>query len=164
MDAHNLAHFLLVSSYSLIDGTTFLVFIGKALQRNLDMDEAITEFDVAMDLVTLLFLGSERRIFSDCDGSLEKVIDCHFPSLPNSFTEFFGTDDRAPKIKSKIGQVLAAATELEMITWIGDNLDQFEIKFDEKNAALRAAAINTPVQALKDTGATLCHSLTAETV
>jgi hypothetical protein len=128
------------------------------------MDEAITEFDVAMDLVTLLLLGSERRVYSDRDGALEKAIGAHLAQLPTSFSEFFGVDGPEKTIKSQIAKVFTAATELEMIAWVGDDLDQFEIEFDEKSAALRAAAINTPVDDLKAIGKILCHSIATETV
>jgi hypothetical protein len=164
MDGRKLTHFLCFSSARELTRLLSLCSVRKPLEGNLDMDEAITEFDVAMDLITLLFLGSERRVYSDRDGALEKAIGVHLKQLPASFSEFFGVDDPKKTIKSQIAKVFTAATELEMIAWVGDDLDQFEIGFDEKNAALRAAAINTPVDDLKETGKILCHSIATEIV
>ncbi len=127
------------------------------------MDDAATKWDVAMDLVTLLFLGGQGHVFSDSNGSLEKAIASKFSLLPATFKEFFGSGN-PETIKGLLGDVLSAATELDIVVWVGDELNQFEIKFDDKNAALRAAAIDVPVQTLQDIGHALCHSISAEAI
>lgn len=126
------------------------------------MDEPTTQYDVAMDLVTMLYLGGDRRVFSDKDGTLEKAIARNLTSLPNSFSNYLshGVGSRP----SWLGDVLAAATELEMITWQGDALDEFVINYDDANALLRAAAINTPFETMCDMGRILCHAVRSESI
>jgi hypothetical protein len=130
--------------------------------RKSKLDEPITKYDVAMDLITILYLGSERRLFSDRDGSLQRAISASLNDLPFSFSDFFSPDPAISPMRIRLGEVLAAATELEMITWRGDDLDEFEIRFDDNNAALRAAAANIPLQTMCDMGRVLSHSISAE--
>lgn len=126
------------------------------------MDEQASKYDVAMDLITLLYLGGERRVFSDRSSSLAKAILLSLDSMPEDVREFFGNDGGA--VRTRLGEVLGAATELEMLTWHGDDLEDFEIHTTGQQALMHSVAINVPFETMCDMGRILCHAVNAESI
>lgn len=121
------------------------------------------DYDLAMDLIALLFLGGERRTFPDHGGTLDRALeDCQgqLSDELNSALTFSQTN--VGRRCNQLPQILHAAVEIGLIDWSGFSMNNFTLKLNRESARLNAVRANSSTADFEVRGKRLVALIEAE--
>lgn len=120
-------------------------------------------YDLAMDLIALLHLGGERKIFPDHGGILDQALQDSLgylsEDLDGSLT--FSTTNVGLRC-DQLPQVLHAAVELGLIDWTGFAMNKFTLKLSRESARLNAVRANSSTAVFETLGKRLVSLIEVE--
>jgi hypothetical protein len=121
------------------------------------------DYDLAMDLIALLFLGSDRQTFPDHGGILDRALqDCsgHLSDELNSSLSF--TQTNVGLRCNQLPQILHAAVEIGLIDWSGFSMNNFTLKLTRESARMNAVRANSSTAEFETRGKRLVALIEAE--
>jgi len=121
------------------------------------------DYDLAMDLAALLFLGGDRSTFPDHDGILDRALqDCigHLSEELNSALTFSQTNIGLRC--NQLPQILHSAVEIGLIDWSGFSMNNFTLKLNRESARLNAVRANSSTAEFESRGKRLVALIEAE--
>ena len=121
------------------------------------------DYDLAMDLIALLFLGGNRRTFPDHGGTLDRALEDsrgHLSDELNSALTFSQTT--VGRRCNQLPQILHAAVEIGLIDWSGFSMNNFTLKLNRESARLNAVRANSSTAEFEARGKRLVALIDAE--
>lgn len=110
-------------------------------KTNSIMTQSIDDYDLAMHLMALLYLGSDRRRFPDHSGYLDNALKNCQDILPLSLRNTLsfsitGVGSRCDQLP----MILICAVEMGLIRWDGFSMNNFELTMTLEDARMNAVS------------------------
>jgi hypothetical protein len=121
------------------------------------------DYDLAMDLIALLFLGGERRVFPDHGGTLDRALqDCSGQLSDDLNSSLTFSQTNVGLRCNQLPQILHAAVEIGLIDWSGFSMNNFTLKLNRESARLNAVRANSSTADFEARGKRLVALIEAE--
>lgn len=121
------------------------------------------DYDLAMDLIALLFLGGDRRTFPDHGGVLDRALQDGLGQLSDDLDSTLTFTQTNVGLRcNQLPQILHAAVEIGLIDWSGFSMNNFTLKLTRESARLNAVRANSSTTEFEARGKRLVALIEAE--
>jgi hypothetical protein len=124
------------------------------------MPKSIDDYELAMTLIALLYLGGSRRTFPDHSGYLDHGLRDCIDGLPKSLAKSLSFSFTNVGLRCcELPMILQCALEIGLIEWTGFSMDSFTLKISREDARMNAVAADHSTADFEIMGAALVSAI-----